>query len=167
MIDVIGIVEQNVSDWNDETKCGWCWEFTAPLRESDLNEYQKRGDECCVVVAITEYRPRCVPGYDRATGMNNLGYNTYSFNLHILYQGDIGLNVYNEIKDHPLSESKWKTTLQPLWECIGCKPLDFCTFTGFPVEILRWGDAIPRMDWLDNNYDGWTIPVQLRENNTQ
>lgn len=174
MIDVVGIISDNVASWNGndeldpptENRCGWCWEFTAPLRESDLNEYHLEGDGCCVLVAITDYRWDCFTGYDRTTGLSTLGYGLYSFNLHFLVGSDVGLNVYNEQKNHPISESKWKTVLQPLMECVACRPLDFCTALGYPVEITRWS-AQARIDWMDNNYTGWTIQVQLRENNTQ
>lgn len=165
MVDIVSITESNVSDWNDEEKCGYCWEFTAPIRQSDLNEYQFRGEGCCVLVAITDYRWSCTPGYDRLTGLPNLGYSLYDFNLHFLMAGDVGLNVHNEIPDHPTNESKWATILEPLMQCVGCKPLDFCTSLGYNLEVTRWS-AQPRLDWMDMNYDGWSIQVQLRENNT-
>lgn len=166
MVDVVSIVESNVSDWNDEQKCGWCWEFTAPMRESDLNEYRYKNDGCCVIVAITDFRWSCSVGYNRTTGLATLGYGTYDFNLHFLVGSNVGLNVHNEIDGHPISESKWAAILDPLMQCVGCKPLDFCTSLGYPLEVTRWS-AQPRLDWLDNNYDGWSIQVQLRENNTQ
>lgn len=164
MTDIIGTLAQIVSDWNDEEKCDFCWEFTAPLRESDLNEHKMKGDACCVLVAVTDYRIGCNLPRDRVTGLQVLGSETHSFNLHFLSHDDLGKNVYNEIPDHPLSESKWATILKPLADCIVCSPLLFCEYLGFEMEITRW-ELNPRMDWHDSNYSGWSVNVQLRKNN--
>lgn len=171
MIDIIGILQRNVDQWGENLRCGLCWEFTAPLRLTDLNEYQSRipspstgGEGCCVVVAVTDFRYSCLPGFNPVTGLKSMGSETYNFNLHFLVQGDIGVNVFNEIPGWPEEGSKWATTLGPLYECIGCGPIDFCTYLGINLQVLRW-DAFPRMDWLDSGYDGWTIGVQLRNNN--
>lgn len=164
MTDVIGTIATIVNNWNTEERCDLCWEFTAPLRESDLNEYQMKGDACCVLVAITDYRFQCSSPMNRQTGLLQLGAETHSFNMHVLSQDNVGLNVYNEIDGHPLSESKWATILQPLAECIACNPLDFCEPLGYNLEVVNW-TMNPRIDWMDSNYSGWTINVQLRRNN--
>lgn len=165
MTDVIGTLATMVSDWNTEEKCGFCWEFTAPMRESDLNEYQMKGDACCVLVAITDYRFQCNAPWNRVTGRPTLGSQLHTFNMHILTHDDVGKNVYNEIDGHPLSESKWATILNPLQACAACDLLQFCEYLGFDLEVSNWV-MIPRIDWQDSNYSGWTINVQLRENNT-
>lgn len=172
MTDIVGYIAAMVQTWNGdpeadpaiEPKCGLCWEFTAPIRESDLNEYKFRGDECCVLVALTDYRWECIAPMNRTTGLPQLVSEVYSFNLHFLALDNLGLNVYNEIPNHPLAESKWATILDPLADCIACSPLDFCEYLGQPLEVVRWA-ATPKIDWLDMNYTGWTINVQLRKNN--
>lgn len=164
MIDVVSIIRNQVVIWNTERKCDFCWQFTAPLRESDLNEYVYRyQDECCVLVAITDYRFACQTGFDRLKGYNTLRNITHNFNLHFLVPSDVGLNVYNEqIAD--VQESKWETILDPLRRCVACDPIDFCTELGHELEVTSWS-ATPKLDYLDTNYDGWTISVALRENN--
>jgi len=172
-MDIVGAIAQMVEGWNGdplseppiEARCGLCWEFTAPMRESDLNEYQFRGDGCCVLVAVTDYTWECNAPINRATGLRLLGAEVYNFNLHFLVSKEIGLNVYNEIPGHQVSESKWTSVLKPLADCIACSPLDFCEYLGQPLEVSRWV-ARPRMEWLDQQYTGWTVQVQLRKNNT-
>lgn len=164
MTDVIGTLATIVSDWATEEKCGLCWEFTAPFRESDLNEYVMKGDPCCVLVAVTDYRFQCNQPINRTTGLRTLGSQIHTFNMHVLSHDDIGKNVYNEIPGHPLSESKWATILAPLLDCAACDLLQFCDYLGYELEVSNW-TMIPRIDWL-SNYSGWTINVQLRENNT-
>lgn len=164
MTDVIGTISQMVSDWNTEEKCNLCWEFTAPIRESDLNEYQKRTDECCVIVAVTDYIYEPSLTFNRTTGLITNKTEIFNFNLHFLALDDLGLNVYNEIDNHPLNESKWATILKPLADCAVTDLLSFCEYIGRELEIVVWR-ARPRIDWLDMNYTGWTVQVQLRNNN--
>lgn len=165
MTDVIGTLAKIVCDWNEEQKCCFFWEFTASLRESDLNEYQQKAKGVCpVLVAVTNYRIECQTPLDRRTGLQTLGAEIHTFDLHFLLKDNVGVNVYNEIKDHPLRESKWATILKPLADCIACSPLDFCEYLGYDMEVVRWS-LVPRMDWQDNNYSGWTVNVQLRQNN--
>lgn len=154
-----------VGDWAAEEKCGFCWEFTAPMRESDLNEYVMKGEPCCLLVAVTDYRVQCSSPVNRSTGLRTLGAEIHDFNLHFITHDDIGKNVYNEIPGHPLAESKWATILKPIADCVVCDPLVFCEYLGFEMEVSLWR-LIPRMDWLDSNYSGWTVNVQLRKNNT-
>lgn len=170
MTDVIGSISQMVSDWNGneeleiESKCGLCWEFTAPIRESDLNEYIKRSDECCVIVAVTDYRYSVQQTVNRNSGMITNKAEVFNFNLHFLAFDDLGLNVYNEIPNHPLNESKWATILKPLADCAVTDLLTFCEYIGRELEVVTW-IASPRIDWQDMNYTGWSVQVQLRNNN--
>lgn len=166
MTDVIGTISQMVSDWNAEEKCGLCWEFTAPIRETDLNEYQKRGEECCVIVAVTDYRYSVQQIVNRNSGMITNKSETFNFSLHFLSLDDLGLNVYNEIPNHPLNESKWATIIKPLADCAVTDLLTFCEYIGRELEVVTWV-ATPRIDWLDMNYTGWTVQVQLRNNNLE
>lgn len=153
-----------VTQWNTDNKCGCCWEYAGRLRESDLNEYQKRSEDCCILVAITDYTWSYITVFDRTTGFNTTEAKEWRFNLHVLASDDIGLNMYNEIAGHDLSESKYETILQPLEDCM-ITPVDFCEATGNKIEVVSWGSARERIDWLDMNYTGYTIPVQLRLNN--
>lgn len=164
MTDIVGAIKTAVEQWNTDVKCGYCWEFTAPMRESDLNEYQKKSDDCCVLVAVTDYRWECLTPVNRSTGLPLLATEIFNFNLHVLIQDRIDINVYNEISGYPEAQSKWDTILKPLADCVVCNPIDFCSVLGYPLEVSRWS-ANSRIDWLDNNYTGWTINVQLRKNN--
>ena len=165
MTDIIGAINTAVTEWNNTNKCGYCWEFTNAMRESDLNEYQKKTDQdCCVLVAVTDFRYECDIDFNRLTGLRGLSSEIFDFNLHILIQDRIDLNVYNEINGHSINESKWETILKPLADCVGCNPIDFCSILGYNLEVSRW-NANSKIDWLDNNYTGWTINTQLRKNN--
>lgn len=164
MINVIGALSEIIEDWNNENKCDFCWEFTFPIRESDLNEYQQKSDECCVIVAVTDYRVVPQFTYNTSTGLRTNASESHYFNLHFLIKDDVGLNVYNEISNHSILESKWETILKPLADCVVGEPIDFCDKLGTDLETLNW-TATPKIDWLDMNYTGWTINAQLRRSN--
>lgn len=165
MIDVVGAFNDLVTQWQDEARCGLCWQFTAPMRESDLNEYQFRTeqDACCILVAITNYRFRCRPVYNQTSMLLTHREKVTTFDVSFLAQDDLGLNVYNEIPNHELAESKWATILKPIEDCVGCHIVDICEpiFQGATYNITR--DAIQRIDWLDSNYTGYTFTIQFTE----
>lgn len=163
MVDIIGTIATMVGEWDDESKCGLCWEFTAPMRDSDLNECQQRTDDCCVTVAVTEFRFQLIQNVNRQSGLITNTSEIYDFNLHYLAKDNLGLNVYNEIDGHPLAESKWATIIKPLMDCISL-PV-FCEYIGRNLEVTLWRANL-RIDWQDMNWSGWTINVQLRNNNT-
>lgn len=165
MTNLIGLLSTLLTKWNTEERCDFNWEFVGSVRESDLNEYQVRQDNCPVIVAVTDYRFECNTPMNTTTGLQLLGSETHTFNLHILSQDSLGLNAYNEIPNHPIEESKWESILYPLLECNACNPIDFCTELGFNFQVVRWV-LNQKLDWLDNNYTGWTINVVLRKNNT-
>lgn len=165
MINVIQVISEMVEQWDYESKCDLCWQFSAPLRISDLNEWQSRDDkECCVLVAVTDYTFECFENRNRQTGLRGLGSFTHDFTLHFLSHDNLGVNVYDEIKGHPLSESKWDTILWPILDCISCNAFDWCLNLGYQIEVSRWRGSA-KIDYLDDNYSGWSVSVQLRENN--
>ena len=163
-LDLILFFNDLVEQWNADEKCGFCWTYTAPMRDSDLNEYQIRDeDKCCLVVAITDYSFETVRRYDNASKLVQDKYINHDFKLNIMGTDSISRNVYNEIKDHPLAESKWMKILKPIYDCASADDiLTFCLDLGYIVQIERWlGTQI--MDAHDNNYTGWKFNVRLKE----
>ena len=163
-LDIMLFFSNLVTRWDDEDKCAFCWEFTAPLRDSDLNEYQFRNNEgCCLLVAITDYSFDTARRYNTKSKLISDKFIFHDFKLNVLTTDSLGRNVYDEIKDHPLTEGKWATTLKPIYDCMSeDEILTFCLDLGYIVEIERWA-GITRIDWLDNNYTGWTFNVRLKE----
>lgn len=161
MIDIVKAFSDIVKHWNKNKRCGWCWEYEAPLRESDLNESEPKNDECCTRVFLTNYRISHnvvyhPSGYVRRRDIN------HSLTLRIVRQDDIGLNVYEEQEGHPLSESKWATILNPIRECVNFA--DVCTSLGFGLHIVseNWSILI---DEYDMNYTGWKVDLVIKEEN--
>ena len=163
-LDIMNFFSNLITTWNDEVKCGFCWVFTAPLRDSDLNEYQIREDnKCCLITSITDYMFETVRRYDNQNKFIADKYINHDFKFNVVTTDSLGRNVYDEVKDHPLAESKWATILKPIYDCISeDEVLTFCIDLGYIVQIERW-QGITRLDWLDSNYTGWTFNVRLKE----
>jgi hypothetical protein len=163
-LDLMLFLNNLIERWNEEEKCGFCWKFTAPMRESDFNEYQLNDyGKCCLVVAVTDYTFDTSRRYNNQTKLIEDKFIYHDFKLNVVTTDDLGLNVYNEIKNHDLSESKWATILKPIYDCISeDEVLTFCLDLGYIVQIERWS-AVTRIDWMDNNYTGWTFNVRLKE----
>jgi len=164
-MNVVEFFRQQVNKWNIENKCGYCWEFDAPLRDSDANESLIKTNECCVRVMITNYSFRKNRTFHPVNGLVT-DYNLeYTFTLNVVIPSIIDRNVYNE-QEHPISESKWATILEPLQGCLDTEnPYDFCEILGRDDVTIISENWIQRLDWLDNNYDGWAITMTLKDKN--
>ena len=59
---MIEFFESLISDWNDEEKCGLCWNFYGAAR-SDYSNLINHGANCCVAVILLDFGSRY--GYTR------------------------------------------------------------------------------------------------------
>ena len=159
--NVAEVFRQQTIKWNNEGKCGFCWEFDLPLRDSDVEESKlKTPQECCVSVLITNLSIQDNIVRDSVTTLITSYKPTYQFTLNLVIPDIIDRMTYNE-QDYPISQSKWETILQPLRECLkGDEPFDFCDIVGvdIPVQLTAWNT---KLDWTSENYTGWAISVTL------
>lgn len=167
-MDLIGIFKKLTEKWNEELKCGFCWIFDAPLTDSGVNEsvMQTDPEECCPVkVFITNYSFRENKQYNNITALLTNESIDHTFTASFVAFDRIDTNVYNEQLGHPLSESKWESILRPLQACI-CDTTtlqnDICELICKRILITQF-NAIVRINWLDNNYTGWSVTMTLRD----
>jgi len=168
-MDIVNFFQQQVDKWNTENKCGLCWDFSAPLIESATNIVQPTaGKECCVKVMLLRQNVTAFSttnNYDTTTQLLRTQSCNTSFQLLVLFDSKLGLNMYNEIKGHPTSESVWETKLSIIEECMKCDAnLDFCEFLGTPYKITQWsGQQV--INFQNSNYVGYRISVTFQKNN--
>ncbi len=108
---------QQIKKWNNENKCGFCWEYDFPLRESDANESRMEDDVCCLKVMITDLSVRDNKTYDPVTGLLTEFNEDYTFTLHVLQQDVLDTDVYKE-QLQPINKSKWENILYPIKLCL-------------------------------------------------
>lgn len=163
-MDIVLFWKNQVDLWNTQNKCGLCWEFSAPLVASQNNIVQEE-HPCCVQVFLTDIRFREIKQRNAITGLVTGKTCVWSFSLHALIKSPLGVNNYNEIKNHPIEESKWETIFKPLIDCLGCDNiLDTCELLGVTnVNVDMNGDAVLVHNYLDENYNGWRINYQFTQ----
>lgn len=162
MINIIDFWKQQTDKWNTDNKCGLCFEFSAPLVNSQINIVQS--ETCCVNVFLTDIKFRTDEVYNPITGLTTSKKCLWTFSVHALIQEPLGVNNYNEMKNHPVEESKWNTIFLPLSLCLGCDNiLDFCDIIGNKLEVRQLGDAQLIHNYLDSNWNGWKINYSFSE----
>lgn len=150
-MDIVQFWKNQTDIWNTQNKCGLCWEFAAPLIASQINIVQN--ETCCVNVFLTDVKFREEKVFNSVTGLTTSKKCIWNFSLYALIKENLGVNNYNEIKGHPIEESKWETIFYPIINCLGCDNLlDICD-----VQINQNGDAILIHNYLDENYNGWKV----------
>jgi len=162
-MDIVLFWKQQIDIWNEQEKCGLCWEFSAPLVASQINIVQK--ETCCVQVFLTDIKFREEKVIDSITGLTRSKKCIWSFSIHALLSENLGVNNYNEIKGHSVDESKWTNIFYPIIQCLGCDNiLSTCDILGRSISVQQQGDAQLIHNYLDD-YNGWKINYTFSENN--
>lgn len=154
---ITDFLQKVISDFDKEEKCGFCWNFFAPLTEIDLN-IAKTG--CCVNVFLVRNK-----GVDFDTQIQN--FNGASgriserehFDLYFLIKSKEGINNYNEMPDHPISESREKEIFEPLRKCVTYNLFDEICKDFF---ILQWNGKYI-YDFQDEMYYGLRISITTQK----
>lgn len=156
-MDIVNFWKEQVNIWNEQNKCGLCWEFSAPLVNSQINTVQKE-TPCCVQVFITDITFNETLVRNSVTGLTTSKTCVDRFTLWALIESPLGVNNYNEIKGHPIDESKWTNIFLPLKECLGCENiLDTCEILNQTNVNVDLTNATLVHNYLDQSYSGWRI----------
>ena len=154
-MDIVKYFSDLTAKFNEEEKCDFCWEFSAPLFEDAVNIVQNE-EACCVQLMLTDLKEQNRTSY-ASTGFVTGKTTTYSFTLYALIQGKLGVNNYNEIKGHDVITSNWVQIFKPLRDCLSDSAIaSDCELTGLQVELPAWDFQTVR-NYQDNNYNGWRI----------
>ncbi len=161
LMDIVKFFKDQVDIWKDENKCGLCWDFSAPLVQSQINIVQTESEEqaCCVKVFLTDIKFKENKKRDSKTTLVTGKTCVWNFTVWYLIESPLGVNNYNEIKGHDVSESKWNEIFYPIINCVGCDNiLDTCGILGMSnVLVDMVGDAVLVHNYLDSNYNGWKV----------
>lgn len=165
MINIVDFWEKQIALWNAEQKCGFCWEFGAPLTESAVTLQQPEpGKECCVQVLLVRDKitPFSTSNTYNSSALITQKVCTTGFQLLFLLPSTVGTNNYNEINGHPTIESKWANILQKLEACISCDAeLAFCTILGSMRRITTWSGQ-QLINYTPENYSGYRLTVNFQ-----
>ena len=164
----INLLRNKITNWNSITKCGFGWEFHAPLWTQTINNVQLTNVDAVQVMLI--WNQNLLYNGDLSYTSSVLGTpeitnNTDQFDLYFLLASNIDINNYDEAEGHPISEGRiWE--LEKLMDCLKSNNIiDFCTGLENKYELTRWQIfGIPE-NFCDNNYIGFRVAVTLRNIN--
>lgn len=162
-MNLVKFFREAAKRWNDESRCGICWRFGAPLSVNSMNNYIVRsGDECCTHLFLTRYSNQTIDSRNPNTNLINGRTCNHAFDLYCVVQRDsMGTMIDNEIPDYDsLSDDEkaglWDEVLEKLLGCIGCgMEFDLCEM-GYDFNITSWR-LEPAIYEQDFNWCGWKI----------
>lgn len=146
--------------------CGICWNFVPGGRSDYLNLAQPcEGDECCAILGLL--RNQFTTGYVSSGDFTTKRYRDWNIELFAGVPSRIDVQFYNEVRPDEFEKSKWEKYLHPIYCCLSDMDIDICnehTCDGCEtsVEVTQW-NMEQRLNYLDNNYDGWFVRAVIRE----
>lgn len=162
----INPIKNKVEYWNLQEKCGFQWEFSAPLWTSTINNVQVQNPDAIQVMLCwnTNLLYDGSIQYDSTLGLPSISPASDNFDLYFLLASNIDINNYNEAEGHPIEEARiWD--LEKLLECIKDTSLiDVCA-TLKDYQVTRWQVYGIPQNFADNNYIGFRVSVSLRKYN--
>ena len=166
-MNIVKFWEDQVAKYDAEQKCGFCWDFGAPLREDKVNiEQPNEGKECCVKVMFLQDKGSAFNvqrSYNQQTALMNGVTTTYNFQLLVVLDSVLGINMYDETKGHDKADSIWTTILSRLQNCLADDlNFDFCLFLGSVYQVTQWS-ATQEINYLNSNYCGYRINVTFSQ----
>lgn len=162
-MDIVSFLDKQFKRYNEQEKCGLCWNFYAPLAEKEIN-VQKLNDNCCVNVFFIQ--DQVVPfetaiSYDE-NRLINFRDCRRSFQLLFLTTSTLGTQNYTEINSEK-ETSRWTTILQPLEACLSCDfNFDFCDILEQDYEITQWS-ARQVLNYKDENFAGYRLSITINK----
>ena len=160
---IIDFFKALAAKYNDEQKCGFCWEFGAPLSESAMNNQQVvEGRQCCINLFVADYKISSIYSVNSNTGLTTTEDCDHRFIAYVGQQReDIGQNVYNEIEGHEITSGLWAGVYKPLMDCLGCDRVLYECELGFDFRVTAWDMETVKFK-EDRNFTGWKITGRFR-----
>lgn len=159
-MNIIKHFENLISNWQNENKCGYCWKFIGAGRPDLFNMFTDIDNtQCCIYVGLFKIT------FGTIYRQQEQGFTSKDY-CYVRFEGFIGIpslldvQFYNELgnTDAEKEQSKWEI-LNNIKECLGCEFLEMlCDDSGqyAPASF----SAEQKLNYQDNNYDGWLIKGQ-------
>lgn len=152
-----------VEQLDQEKKCGFCWDFFAPMTEIDLNLVNQKKNCCCVNVFLLRNKTQDFSTNISLTPFQTVGnvVDIENYDVYFLIKSKPGINNYNEKYGHPIAESRHKTIFEPLRHCINHSILSGICGIGL---VTSWNGTYI-YDYSDEQYYGIKIAITQQMNN--
>lgn len=167
-MDILDILQKIVQQLTAESDCGLCWQLVPGGRQDYLNlakeEVNDDGD-CCVLLGVLNNNFKTV--YEGNTNFRHKMYRDWEVQLFAGIPSRLDIQFYNEVRPEDTENSKWVRYIQPIQCCLSqieesiCD-IQNCKGDGATIEVSSFNGQM-RLNYLDNNYDGWLINITIRE----
>ncbi len=153
-MDLVTRLETIIESYNEESKCGFCWQFTHGRKDyTNLKTYNCECD-CCVHFMLDDkwnYSKKPNNNYNS----NGEEKETYSFSAFVGIQSRLDEQYYNELNSDSC-DSKYRKYIEPLTECLKDSfQSDLCIDSSFITSI----GISPQVNKKDQNLDGINLKV--------
>ncbi len=156
---IVQKLKELISTWNDEQKCGVCWQFVATFNDhiqGGTNLF--RPEDCCRTVFLEGLRSRTVKK-DNGFGFQVM-YCEYFIHLKILEQSDFGMQKGTELG---FDTGIYDEVIAPIEECLGCDFGEICETFGMEYDITEQSHK-PTFSIGDQNWAGLDYRMTIRKN---
>lgn len=167
-MDIAQIVNTIVEGLNNDSGCGLCWKFIFGGRSDYFNNARPdcTCETCCVALGVFKVSSRTI--YKTEGEFINKHYTDWSIEMFAGIPSTLDIQFYNEIRPDDIVSSKWVKFLNPIRCCLESMDIDFCDIYDrcklgeSTIEIQSWETEM-KINYLDQNYDGWFIKTTIRE----
>ena len=147
-MNIVRILQDLVKSYDDENKCGLCWEFTHARKDYANLKVFNSENKCCVHFILQDFESKTIYTYDRDFGISEATYIDDSFTVMIGSKSRLDMDLFNEGLNE--DKSKFVTHVEPLLNCLKYIDLDICNNH---VAMIN-SSFKPKYNYQDANLDG-------------
>lgn len=167
-MNIIEVLNTEITKWQAEGKCGLCWQYVPGGRADYFNNIKLRPDgECCVYVGVLSIKQ--TSGFQTNGEFINKRFCDWNVRLIAGIPSALDIQFYNENPSYPTDQGKWEKYIFPIFSCFGgcCVEMDLCNIHNCAgnlttVEPVRWETDMV-LNYGDYNLDGVLINATFRE----
>lgn len=161
-MNVAQFFKEIVEKYNEQQKCGFCWNFKHVKGESGMNTIRLTEDnKCCVQLILTYQQKSHSERFNFTTTGTTETYCDNIFTIYAVRTANLGTNFGNEIPNHDYTESISSEIIEPLFDCLTCDNIiDLCDFN-VVSGITQWR-AEEVLFLGDHNFSGIKINGAFR-----
>lgn len=165
-MDIANIMQRIVGKFEENENCGFCWKFVFGGRQDFLNLVKSNDDDmCCALVGVI--KNTFTTGYKSNNSFTTKIYKDWNLQIFAGVPSRFDAQFYNEVDQYDICSSRWNKYLYPIQCCMDNLDTTICDTHNCDgcqttVEIVSWSGEM-KLNYLDENFDGWLITATIRE----
>ena len=158
------IINSLFEKWNDDEKCGYCWNLVRTLDDhikGTTNLYKPVTDDlCCVHAFLKGINYTNSKEVNNTFGYTEVQYCDYRLHFYIVKQGNFNASKADE---SGCKKSVYNDVITPLMNCLNCEfESDLCSVSDGETVVTLNETYKPIINFGDENWSGLDYYVTLR-----